>query len=85
MNTVLDIAFVLVIVAFVKEQFGLKKYAVLIVAFAIALAFAFAPLLAGLFPAASPWIKAVLDTFVLFLGAAGSFDAVRSFTAKKAK
>jgi cell division protein FtsW (lipid II flippase) len=84
MDIVLDVAFVLAVVAFLKKQFILDGNVVLVVAFLIALAVAAAPLIGGLVPAAAPWIKILLDTFVLFLGAAGSFDAVKSFTAKKA-
>jgi hypothetical protein len=85
MNTVLDIAFVLVIVSFLKEQLGLKGYAVLGVAFVVALIFGIAPLVAQLLPEAAPWLTVFLDTVVLFLGACGSYDLVTSVTRKKAK
>lgn len=85
MDTVLDIAFVVAVVAFIKEQFKLNGYAVLIVAFVIALLFGIAPLIAQLVPAAGPWLDVFLRTFVLFLGAAGGYDAVTSITRKKTK
>jgi hypothetical protein len=85
MNTVLDIAFVVALVAFLKQQFGLAGSTVLIVAFIIALGFGLAPLIAGSFPAAAPYIQVILTTLTLFFGAAGSWDAVRSITRKQTK
>jgi cell division protein FtsW (lipid II flippase) len=61
MDIVLDTAFVLVVVAFLKKQFILDGNVVLVVAFLIALAVAAAPLIGGLVPAAAPWIKVLLD------------------------
>lgn len=85
MNTVLDIAFVIALVAFLKQQFGLTGGTVLIVAFFIALGFGIAPLIAGMFPSAAPFIQVVVTTLTLFFGAAGSWDAVRSITRKQTK
>jgi hypothetical protein len=85
MDTVLDIAFVVAVTAFLKEQFKLTGYAVLLVAFVVALIFGIAPLIAQVIPAAGPWLDVFLCTFVLFLGAAGGYDAVTSITRKKTK
>ena len=85
MDTVLDIAFVIALVAFLKQQFGLGGGAVLIAAFIIALGFGFAPLISGMFPNAAPFIQVVVTTCTLFFGAAGSWDAVRSITRKQTK
>lgn len=84
MDIIIDVAFVVAITAFLKEQFGLKGYVVLLVAFFIALAFGVAPLIAGMFPEAGPYIKVFMDTVVLFLAAAGSYDAVVGFKRIKA-
>ena len=83
MDTVLDVAFVIAIVAFIKTQIGLVGPAVLGVAFAVALFFGLAPLIATMIPVAAPFIKVVLDTVVLFLGAAGSVDFIHSITRKR--
>ena len=74
MDTVLDVAFVLLVTAFLKKQFGLVDGKVLVAAFGVALVFAFAPLIASLLPAFAPWMDALLKTFVLILSAAGSYD-----------
>jgi hypothetical protein len=79
MEIVLDIAFVVAVTAFLKEQFSVTGRAVLIIAFIIALLFAFLPLIAGLFPPVAPWLEAFAETFFLFLAAAGTYDALRSF------
>lgn len=85
MDIVLDVAFVVAIVAFLKEQFGLTGKIVLLYAFLVALFFGFAPLIAELIPVAAPFIVVIVKVAVLFLGAAGSWDAVKQLTAKKAK
>ena len=85
MGIVIDAAFVLAITAFLKEQFQLKGYVVLVVAFLVSLAFAFAPFLAAQFPAVGQYIQVFFDTVLVFLVAAGSFDAVRAFQRKPAK
>jgi hypothetical protein len=83
MDIVLDVAFVLAITAFLKEQFGLNGRSALAAAFLVALVFGFAPLVAGYIPTAAPFVDVVLKTIILFLGAAGSYDAVRGFAGKR--
>ena len=78
MEIVLDIAFVVAVTAFLKEQFLVKGRAVLIIAFLIALFFAYIPLIGAALPPIAPWLQAFGETFVLFLTAAGSYDALRS-------
>ncbi len=85
MDIVLDVAFVIALTAFLKEQFGLTGRAVLIAAFVIALGFGFAPLIADLIPVASPFIQVLFKTLTLFFAAAGSYDAIVGFTRKKSK
>jgi len=82
MNIVLDVAFVIAVTAFLKQQFGLQGATVLIVAFLISLGFGFAPLISGMFPAIAPFVQVLLNTCMLFLAAAGSYDAVQSFRGK---
>jgi hypothetical protein len=83
MNIILDVAFVIAVTAFVKEQFGISGRGALVCAFVISLIVGAAPLLSAAIPAASAWIQLVVNTFALFLAAAGSYDAVKSFIAKK--
>lgn len=85
MDTVLDIAFVIALVAFLKQQFGLTGATVLIAAFIIALGFGLAPLVMGMFPSAEPFIQVILTTCTLFFGAAGSWDAAVALKLKKTK
>lgn len=85
MNYALDVAFVLAVVAFLKEQFKLKGGAVLFFAFVICLLYALAPIVNQMYPNISPFVKALWDTFVLFLGAAGSFDLVTGFLRKRSR
>jgi hypothetical protein len=51
----------------------------------IALIFGIAPIIAQSLPIAAPYIQVVLTTFTLFLGAAGSYDAIVGFKRTKAK
>lgn len=85
MNIVLDVAFVIALVAFVKTQMGLTGRAVLFVAFLICVIFGIAPLIAALIPVAAPFIDVILKICVLFFGAAGSWDAAVAFKLKKTK
>ena len=80
MDTVLDVAFVLAVTAFFKAQFNLEQGKALLAAFCVALAFSFAPQIAVYLPTAAPFIDGLLKTFTLFLGAAGSYDAIKSLT-----
>jgi hypothetical protein len=77
MDTVLDVAFVLAVTAFLNKQFGLADGRALIAAFFVALVFAYAPLIVPLFPAVAPFVDAFLKLIVLFLGAAGAYDFLR--------
>lgn len=85
MDIVLDVAFVIAVVAFLKEQFSLKGSAVIAWAFVVTLIFGFAPLIATMLPPIAPFVDALLKVVVLFLGAAGSWDAVRSIARKQTK
>lgn len=85
MDFVLDAGFVLAVVAFLKEQFKLKGGAVLFFAFLICLAYGFAPIVNEMFPHISPFVKVIWNTFVLFLGAAGSFDLITGFLRKRSR
>jgi len=85
MDTVLDVAFVIALVAFLKTQFGLAGPTVLIAALIIALGFGFAPLIAEMIPSAAPFIQVIVTTLTIFFAAAGSWDAVRSITKKQTK
>lgn len=85
MEIVLDVAFVVAVVAFIKTQFEVTGKAVLFWAFVVCLVIGFAPLVAGLIPAISPFLEVLIKVVVLFLSAAGSWDAVRGIQKKQSK
>ena len=85
MDFVLNVGFVLAVTAFLKEQLKLKGVVVLFVAFVICLAYGFSPIFNEMYPHISPFVKVIWDTFVLFLGAAGSFDLVTGFLRKRSR
>jgi len=78
MDTVIDVAFIVAITAFIKKQFGLEGKSAMLVAFATALIFGVAPLVGQFIPGSVAWLDVLLKTFTLFLAAAGSYDAVVS-------
>lgn len=80
MNMLVDVAFVVAVTAFIRTQFNLDSWKVLAVAFVVACLFSVSPLIGGVMPAFSPWLEAVLQTFWLFVVAAGSVDTVRYFS-----
>jgi len=83
MSFIIDIPFVIAITAFFREHLQLKGRMILLCAFGTALFFNFAPLIGEFFPAISPWLDALLKTFVLFVAASGAVDAVRYFFARR--
>jgi hypothetical protein len=76
-NPVLNVAFIVALTAFFKEQFGLTGWKVLIAAFGVALVIAFLPLVSALVPAAAPWLDQLLQVILLVLAAAGSVDFIK--------
>ena len=76
MNEILTIAFVLAAAAFFKQQFGLSGKGALLCAFLVSLAIGLAPLIGGLLPIAAPFVDVLIKVVVLFIGAAGAYDAV---------
>lgn len=85
MDIVLDVAFVIAVVAFIKEQFGVTGKTVLLWAFLVCVVIGVAPLIASAFPIAAPYISVVLKIVVLFLAAAGSWDGARQLTVKQVR
>jgi len=79
MDFVLDAAFIIAVTAFFKQQLEISGKAALLCAFVTALVLSFAPLLALQFPALGPWIEATVKTFIVFLSAAGGYDALQQF------
>ena len=75
MNEILTIAFVLAATAFFKQQFGLSGKGALLCAFLISLFVGLAPLIGSLLPAAAPFVDVLIKVVVLFIGAAGAYDA----------
>lgn len=75
MDAVLSVAFVVALVAFLKKQFQLVGWKVLLSAFLVALVVAYVPVVEAQFPAAQVWIDPVVKVVGLFVAAAGSWDA----------
>lgn len=73
-NPILNVAFILATTAFFKKQFGWKQKPSLVAAFVASLVVAFVPLVTEALPNFAPYLDAVVNTVVLFLSAAGSFD-----------
>jgi len=82
MEFVIDVAFVLAAVAFVKAQFGLKGWGAVGLAFVLSLGLAFVPELLAAFPLAAPNIEKVILIIQLFLTAPGLFDLAKEFNSK---
>ena len=82
MDFVLDAAFIIAVTAFFKEQFGLDGKFALLAALLVALVVGLAPLVGATLPALAPWIEGVIKVLVLFLSAAGGYDAIRGFMDK---
>ncbi len=77
MEIVLDVAFVVAVVAFAKEHLGTQGWQTLLVVFLVAMFAAFEPLLIAQFPELAPWLDAFIKGVGLMLGAAGSVDFVK--------
>jgi len=82
LSTILTVAFVIAVTAFVKKQFTLAGWAVLLVAFVIVLLVAAVPLIAVSFPVIAPWVNMVGTVIILFLSAAGSVDFITEIRTK---
>jgi len=82
---VLTVAFIIAVVAFFKEQFGLSGKAALLAAFVVALVVGLAPLIGVTIPALAPWIEGIVKIIVLFLSATGGVDAITQLGAKVKK
>jgi len=79
MNFVIDVVFVIAAVSFIKEQFGVKGWGAILLAFALSLALAFIPELVAAFPASQAVIEKVLLIVQIFLTAPGLFDLAKEF------
>ncbi len=79
MNEILTVAFIVAVTAFIKTQFNWDGRWALLVAFLVALVIGVVPLISAALLAIGPWLEVVVRVFVLFLGAAGSYDAVMTF------
>lgn len=75
-NPILTVAFIIAITSFFKVQLGLVKWKVLLAAFIVALIIGLVPTVVETFPVIAPWLTAIVNVIVLFLGAAGTFDFV---------
>lgn len=83
MNYVIDVTFVIAVVAFIRARAPyLKGDAVLGVAFAIALIAAFLPDVAAFFPQYQWAIEKAVTIFKLFLSAPGIWDAAAALGGK---
>jgi hypothetical protein len=84
LTTVLTIAFVIAVTAFVKKQFALTGWKVLLAAFIIVLVVALIPLIAASYPPVAPWVNTIGIVIVLFLSATGTTDFVTDIRTKEA-
>ena len=83
MNYIVDITFIIAVVAFVRARAPkLKGDAVLGVAFAIALIAAFLPDVASLFPQYQWIVEKAITIVKLFLSAPGIWDAAAALGSK---
>lgn len=83
MNYVIDVTFVIAVVAFVRARAPqLKGDAVLGVAFAAVLFAAFLPDIVALFPQYAPAIEKAINILKLFLSAPGIWDAAAALGSK---
>ena len=79
---VVDVAFVLAVVAFFKAQFALKGLAPIGAAFAVAAFVVFLPDLVALVPGSSDVVQRVADLLKVFLAAPGLFDLAVNLKSK---
>lgn len=83
MNYVVDVTFIIAVVAFIRARAPyLKGDAVLGLAFAIALLAAFLPDVAALFPQYQEVIEKAINIVKLFLSAPGIWDAAAALGSK---
>lgn len=71
---IVDVAFILVTVAFFKTQFDLVKWKVLVVVAVVTLLIALGPRLEATLPFLVGWFGDVVGWFKLFMYAAGGYD-----------
>ena len=72
---ILTVAFVAALTAFFRAR-GIAENRALVLAFAVSVFVAVAPLIAALLPPAQPFLQVLLQIIVLFLGAAGAYDLI---------
>jgi len=82
-NLVLTAVFIVAVAQFFKVQLSLKGWRVLLAVFIVALIMGLVPVVIAQFPVVAPWLTAVVNVIVLFLGAAGSVDFVKEVKASK--
>lgn len=80
MEFVIDVAFVLGAVSFVKHQFGLQGWGALALAFVLSVCLAFVPELLAAFPAAAPSLEKLFRIGELFLTAPGLFNLAKELS-----
>ena len=81
-NFVINAAFILGAVSFIKARTDLKGFGALAVAFVLSVALAFVPELLAAFPQYAPAISKVIGIGQLFLTAPGLFDLTKELQAK---
>ena len=82
LKMLIDVAFVLAVTAFLKEQLGLSGKKVLLAAFLAVLFVMYVPLVTAMFPVVAPWLDQFVQAVMLFMTAAGSFDLVANLGSK---
>jgi hypothetical protein len=76
------VGFVIALTAFFTTQFNLKGNIALLCAFLVALVFGLAPLVASMFPNASPFVDVILNTVLLTISAAGGYNFIMKVASK---
>lgn len=82
MDFVIDTAFVIAVVAFLKERLGLTGNTVLVAAFVVVVGAEYLPDVIAMFPEAQEPAIRIVNIIKLFLAAPGTVDLVKNLIAK---
>ena len=85
MDFVIDVPFILAVVAFFKNRFNLRGDSVLFVAFLAVLLVSFTPDIIHAFPQAVPYLERIIQLGKLFFMAPGLYDLAVDFQEKQIK
>lgn len=83
LDTIINVAFIIVIVAFFKQQIGLTGWKVILAAFLVALVLVILTTISTQFPVVSPWLDPIVLLIKVFLGATGTVDFINELRKPK--